>query len=396
MADELGSRETWVVDNGSSDGSADAVAREFPTAHLIRRERNEGVWARNYAIERTKRPYIVLLDDDSYPMEGTVARSVEFLEGHASIAAVVGRIALPDGGLEACALPSVLLSGAVCMRRRALDEVGGFAREFFRKAGEYDLSFRLLNAGWRIERFEDLVYRHDKFAAGRSRFTAHRMDQRNNLILVERYLPSEMRKIYRADWRQRYAAMARADGQRAAGHVARLEARCWRVRESLRGRSILKPETLETIFAWRSQQRAIDTWAKAHGVRRVIIADYSKNLYATYRACRSLGLEVRAIADNHPAFAGLRYRGIPIVDDETARRIDVDGVVLSNVNPARVEGRARELASNFGTGPLTLWSARYLRPGPIDQVERTCAQPAAPVVSAQDLSAGRAAASSSP
>ena len=87
-----------------------------------------------------------------------------------------------------------MLSGAVCIRKSVLDPSAGFRREFFRKAGEYDLSFRIWEAGYSVERFEDVVYRHDKVMTGRSSALAHRMDLRNNLILVERYLPARLRR----------------------------------------------------------------------------------------------------------------------------------------------------------------------------------------------------------
>jgi GT2 family glycosyltransferase len=189
--------EAWVVDNGSTDGTCEAVRSEFPEVRIIARATNEGVWSRSYAFEPAEGKYLILLDDDSYPIDDAAARSMAYMESQPKCAAVVGRVVLPDGSYEACAFPAVMLSGAVCIRRSVLLELGGFRPEFFRKAGEYDLSFRLWDAGHRIERFEDVVYRHDKVTTGRSAGFAHRMDLRNNLILVERYLPADLRSVYR-------------------------------------------------------------------------------------------------------------------------------------------------------------------------------------------------------
>jgi len=352
--------EAWVVDNASTDGSPDAVARAFPGVKLIRNPTNEGVGARSRAFDRARGRYVVLLDDDSYPVGDAVLRSIDHLERTPTTGAVVGRVLLPDGSEEACAMPGVMLSGAVCLRKAVLDEVGGFAPEFFRKAGEYDLSYRLWRAGHAVQRFEDIVYRHDKVMTGRSSALAHRMDLRNNLILVERYLPRSLRSAYRKDWLQRYAALARHADQHQAVSRAVAEARDWARRERESGRSTLLPEVIETLFELETQRQAIDRWALARRAERVVIADFGKNLYATWSACESLGLEVLAIADNHPAYAGLGYRGIPIVPDAYAAATDHDGVILANLNPAQAPMRAAQLRAAYRTEPLTLYQSHRL------------------------------------
>ena len=346
-----GQWETWVVDNGSTDGTLEAVRQHFPDVNIIARPTNEGVWSRSYAFEPARGEHVILLDDDSYPIGDAASRSIAYLQTHPRCAAVVGLVVLPDGSFEACAFPAVMLSGAVCIRRSVLLKVGGFRPEFFRKAGEYDLSFRLWNAGYSVERFEDIVYRHDKVATGRSAGFAHRMDLRNNLILVERYLPPSLRRAYRKDWIQRYSALARHAGHASAARVARLEGMIWRCRESIRGRRTLSAEAVETIFELESQAAAIRQWATQHDVRTVVVADFSKNLFATFDGCRRAGLHVKAIADPHPAFAKLNYRGVPIAGDSAALACVPDGIVISNINPAQIDGVVRRFESGF-TGPI--------------------------------------------
>lgn len=353
--------DTWVVDNGSTDGTAEAVRERFPNVHLIQRAGNEGVWARSYAFGPARGEYLILLDDDSYPTGDAAERSIAYLDAHPGCGAVVGRVVLPDGSFEACALPSVMLSGAVCLRKSVAEKVGGFRREFFRKAGEYDFSFRIWQAGYSVERFEDVVYRHDKFMGGRSSSLAHRMDLRNNLILAERYLPAGLRAEYRRDWSQRYAAVAACAGHGGAARLARIEGAMWRVREAATGRrQTLSPSAIEAVFELRKQAGAIAAWARANGVRRTVIADFGKNLYATYRGCTESGVAVSAIADNNPAFARSDYRGIPILSDVAALATKPDGVVIANVNPAQIDAVERRVRDRF-TGPvLRLWEPRRL------------------------------------
>ena len=355
----VGKWETWVVDNGSTDGTVNAVGKEFPDVKIISRTTNEGVWARSYAFKPAHGEYVILLDDDSYPIQNTAKRSIDYLSFNRKCAAVVGQVVLPDGSLEACAYPTVMLSGAVCIRRSVLMEIGGFRPEFFRKAGEYDLSFRLWNAGYSIKRFEDIVYRHDKVATGRSAGFAHRMDLRNNLILVERYLPASLRKEFRADWRQRYAAVAKQAGHSNSAKLAMAEAMIWRVRERF-SQFISRPRTLssktiETIFQLQQQAAAIKKWSVQNNLSKVAIADFGKNIYATYSGCKRAGLTLTSILDPHPAFTGLFYRNIPILDEISSLALQPEGIVISNINPAQVDAVESRIRKAFKCPVLRLW-----------------------------------------
>jgi GT2 family glycosyltransferase len=354
--------EAWVVDNASTDGTETAVREEFPTVRYVARPTNEGVWARSVAFEPARGEFIVLLDDDSYPIADAVSRSLSYLGAHPTCAAVVGKVVLPDGSEEGCALPTVMLSGAVCIRRSVLLSVGGFRPEFFRKAGEYDLSYRIWQAGFSVDRFEDVVYRHDKVLTGRSKPFAHRMDLRNNLILVERYLPASLRPLYRADVTQRYTALARHDGCARAALQARIEGFLWRFRERWSGRQTLSDDTIEKIYNLQSQSRAVADWAHRHHPQRVVIADFSKNLYATYNACRAANLEISAIADDHPAYRNLTYRGIPVLPVADALTHDPDGIVLSTTNPAQHRPKAAAVRAVYAGPLLTLYHPQYISP----------------------------------
>ena len=353
--------ELIVVDNGSSDGTAAMLARESKELHIIRRGRNEGVSARNHAFKMARGEYVMLIDDDSYPLGDAADRSMAYLDTHPRTAAVVGRVELPDGRLEASALPTVTINCAVILRRRVIDEVGGLPTEFFRQAEEYDWSFRIWQAGYRIERFEDVRYRHDKAPGNRIPAAVRRYDLRNNLILLERYLPQPLRREYRRDWIQRYGALARTGGGRWAHWRGRVDGLGWAVREAARGRRLLDDATIERIFDLDGQADRIAQWSRRHGIQRVLIADLSKNLYATWRGCREAGLTVVGITDNGPAFEGLRYRDLPVRMDAAWSSTAVDGIVLSNVNPAQVERRAAELEAQFAKPVLSLWQPRWLR-----------------------------------
>ena len=119
-------------------------------------------------------------------------------------------------------------------------------------------------------------------------------------------------------------------------------------------------ELFEEVFANRAQADAVGAWKQRHNVRRVAIADFSKNLYATYTACRQASLEVGALLDHRDAFKAMTYRGLPIVQYSNVSDLKVDGVVVSNTNPAQVDARAEQVRRVTAVPVLTLWAPRYM------------------------------------
>ncbi len=75
------SYELFVVDNGSSDGSAEAVENEFPEARLFRSGSNLGFAAgNNLALPNARGQYIWLLNSDTELLDGAATELIQFLE----------------------------------------------------------------------------------------------------------------------------------------------------------------------------------------------------------------------------------------------------------------------------------------------------------------------------
>jgi len=357
-----GDWEVIVVDNASTDGSPDAVERTFPNVRLVRNERNIGMPARNRGFAMARGDFIINLDDDSYPAEpAAVLRMLQYMDEHPACAAVVARAVLPDGTAEAPALPTVLLGCATCLRRSALLRVGGFCTDFLRQAEEYDLSFRIWAAGFTIDSFEAILFRHEKVdGPGRSLPLVCRMDLRNNLIVAGRFLPPNLWREYRRDWLLRYSAIARSLGCRQAARLGTI-AGLWRsFGERLRASSRLDAQSIELIFGLDHQKKLIAEWSASRGMKYVAIADFGKNLYATYSACQAAGLIVTAIADDNPAFDGLLYRDLPIRPLADVLKGRLDGVVLSNINPVQIDAKMAAIRRVYAGPALRLWQPRYV------------------------------------
>lgn len=352
--------DIWVVDNASTDGTADAVRESFPRVKLIQLDRNIGMPARNVALGQMRSEYVVLLDDDSRPTGAAIEWSTAYMAEHRDVAAVVGRVVLPDGRVEAPAMPTVMLGGASCVRLRALRDVGFFPHDFFRQAEEYDLSSRLWNAGHRVVRFEDVIYRHDKTAApGRCGRDVARLDLKHNLIVAARYLPAPFDTIYADDFASRYRALMTHHGFADDFAAVIEETRKYAADARQLRRQPLDDGAFEAMFGSAEQSRRIARWASTTRSRSVAIADVSKNLYATYDACRRGGLKIVAIVDDRLAFCGSTYRGLPVVSgDAIVGR--VDGVVVSNTNPAQVDGIESAMHQLVDRPVLRLWMPKYL------------------------------------
>jgi len=351
--------EILVVDNGSSDGTAEAISRNR-RVKVISLAENEGVPARNLALVHARGKYIAFLGDDVRPIGRAIPQAVAYLARHHKTAAISGRVILPDGSADAPALPAVLMGGATVVRKSVLDAVGGFASEFFHQAADYELSFRIWRAGHRIERFEDLQFARESLLDHRPSELACRMNLRNNLILCERYLPHPIRQAYRGDWIRRYGLLALREKDGTTARSALKEARVWARREAAVGRKPLDANAIESIFQIEAQRVAVTHWAQSNRVRRVCVADWGKNLFATWLACKAANVSIEAILENGPEFEQASYRRVPVIPDKAADGRSFDGVLISTINPARVDERAAELEMRFGRPVLRLWSPRSL------------------------------------
>ncbi len=334
--------EIILVDNASTDGTADAVAARFPAVRILRQARNRGASAKNAGIPIACGQFIVFLDDDSYPKPNSTRRMVQYFRAHADLGAVVFDVVLKDGSHECSAFPTVFIGCGAGFRREALDQVGGLPDDFFYQAEEYDLSLRLLEAGWDIQRHDDLQVLHLKTKTGRCPARTTRLDVRNNFTLITRYFPRRWILPFAITWMRRYRWIA--------------QTKSWRHRPAFWlglaqgiGRS-LRPghrrPVSEAAFERFAMIRMIHERMKqltGDGCRSVLFIDVGKNILPFWLAARACDLRVAAIADNTLAKKRRRFHGIPIVDDASAARLQFDVAIIANVSPVHVAQRLAEM-----------------------------------------------------
>ncbi len=93
--------EVILVDNASSDGSAEAIAAEFPQVRLVREHSNHGfAKATNIAASLAKGKYLLLLNTDTIVQDRAVERLVQFAMKNPSAQIWGGRTLYADGSLN--------------------------------------------------------------------------------------------------------------------------------------------------------------------------------------------------------------------------------------------------------------------------------------------------------
>jgi GT2 family glycosyltransferase len=86
-----------VVDDGSSDGSVELLARRYPEVQVIRMPRNRGLAAAvNAGIEATGGEYVVLLNNDTEAERGWLAHLVGALDRYPAYAFAASKLMLFD------------------------------------------------------------------------------------------------------------------------------------------------------------------------------------------------------------------------------------------------------------------------------------------------------------
>lgn len=130
--------EVIVIDNASSDGSADMVESEFPSAKLVRNSENLGFGAaNNVGMAAMSRRLALFLNSDCYAKPGAITRlSLRFTDPN--VVAAGGRLQNPDGSHQ----PSV--AGHLTLWR------------VFQEQTFLELIFRPFGLGyWIIEPFQE-------------------------------------------------------------------------------------------------------------------------------------------------------------------------------------------------------------------------------------------------
>jgi N-acetylglucosaminyl-diphospho-decaprenol L-rhamnosyltransferase len=108
-------REVIVVDNGSHDGSADAIAAAFPQVVLLRNPDNRLYAAgNNQGVAAARGAFVCTLNSDTEVRPGALDRLVDWLLAHPDHAIAAPRLCDPDGAVQHACQRFPTLATALC------------------------------------------------------------------------------------------------------------------------------------------------------------------------------------------------------------------------------------------------------------------------------------------
>jgi len=243
LARQTVAHRVLVVDNASTDGTAERVAEHFPHARILRQTSNLGfAGGVSAALDVVETRFVALLNNDAQADPRWLEASLAAL-AEPSVVAVTAKLLLAERGasaepgsrqaaavddptLNAAAVNAATINnagvvllgsgygadrglgspdderfaspvevfgfsgGAVVMRTLAVKAVGGFDADYFMYYEDTDLSWRLRLAGWHIVYAPDAVVHHLHAASSDSQsemFAFH--NERNRLLTLLRDAP---------------------------------------------------------------------------------------------------------------------------------------------------------------------------------------------------------------
>jgi len=175
-----------VVDNGSHDGSAEAIRQTYPAIHVVENRENAGfARAVNRGLRIVRAPFILILNSDARLTPEAIPAFLDFMKTNPRAAVAGGNYLNEDGTLQNSidnyptliseflnkSLLRIIFPGrypskrqhyaeplevesvigaAMVVRKAAIDQVGLLDEDYFFFLEETDWCFRMHGAGWKV------------------------------------------------------------------------------------------------------------------------------------------------------------------------------------------------------------------------------------------------------
>jgi len=199
--------EIIVVDNASTDNSAEMVEREFPKFCFVQSKKNLGFsGGNNLGIREAKGRYLLFLNSDTEIKPGALKEIISFMNEDQRIGACTPKTMLFSGGMDPdchrgfptpwasicyflgfeSLFPKSKIFGQyhkfyldlnktheidagfgtfMIIRRKVIDQIGGWDEKYFFYGEDLDFFYRIKKAGWKVMFYSKPLLVHHKGAS---------------------------------------------------------------------------------------------------------------------------------------------------------------------------------------------------------------------------------------
>lgn len=199
--------EIILCDNGSTDGSVEAIVKKYPEVIIVESNVNLGFAKGNNAARKiAKGKYILFLNTDTIVKKGVLVKTIQYLKEHPEAGAITCKLILADGNLDKDARRSFptpwvsfthlvlhldklfpksrlfakywygyvspdvtqevdVIQGAFFLTpKKLLDEVGWFSEDYFLDGEDIDLCWKIRQKGYKLIYYPEVYILHLKAA----------------------------------------------------------------------------------------------------------------------------------------------------------------------------------------------------------------------------------------
>jgi GT2 family glycosyltransferase len=164
-SDYAGDVEVIVVDNASTDGTADMIREEWPQVRLIARDENIGAPAWNDGFAIAQNDWVLILDDDCYLPPDGLTRALAAAGEHGADLVSFKVVSTVDPNLvftENYRTGLFMFWGCAALIRTPIIQELGYDPELFMWANELELTMRFFDRGHKHLHFPEVVAQHMK------------------------------------------------------------------------------------------------------------------------------------------------------------------------------------------------------------------------------------------
>jgi len=191
--------EVIAIDNGSTDGTGEFLETQADWVNVISLSHNTGIAGYNVGFKQAKGDYLLVLDDDSHPVDNiTLDRMIQCLD------------TCPEVGVVACSIESVtgeqiytwhlpknnepgtsmaFVGCGFAIRRNLFEKVGWYPADFFLYQNEIEVAIQIMCLQYKIYYDPRCRVVHRQSAVGRTNWRRVYYPTRNTIWLIRRYFP---------------------------------------------------------------------------------------------------------------------------------------------------------------------------------------------------------------